>query len=62
MSIEDYCRVSSARFQLVPDQDFTPVSDIDWSQPVSEIDRQLYKKYNLSQKEIDYIENTIKAI
>ncbi len=47
------------RFSLVPDQDFSSNSDIDWAQTVADIDKQLYKKYNLSQEEIDYIEQTI---
>ena len=32
-------------WQHVPMQDFTPNSDIDWSKSVTEIDKQLYKKY-----------------
>lgn len=38
------------------------ISDINWSQPISNIDQQLYKKYNLTQEEIDYIEKTIKPM
>ncbi len=49
-------------FRLVPNQDFTQSSDIDWTQSVEDIDRQLYIKYNISQNEIDYIENTIKPL
>ena len=47
---------------LVPLQDFTANSDIDWSQSISSIDQQLYKKYGLTQEEIDYIEKTIKPM
>lgn len=36
---------------LVPQQDFTPGSDIDWSQSVADIDRQLYAKYGLDDTE-----------
>lgn len=36
--------------------------DIDWSKSVEEIDQQLYKKYGLSQDEIDFIERTIKPM
>ena len=54
--------ISSYRFRLVPDQDFTSSSDIDWSQSITDIDRQLYKKYNLTSDEIDYIEKTIKPM
>lgn len=46
----------------VPLQDFTVNSDIDWSQSVADIDRQLYQKYNLSQDEIDFIEEKVKAM
>lgn len=49
-------------FIFVPLQDFTPNSDIDWSASIQEIDRQLYKKYNLSQAEIDFIEKNVKAM
>lgn len=46
------------RFRFVP---VTPLSDcsIDWSQSIADIDKQLYKKYNLTDEEIDYIEKTI---
>lgn len=49
-------------WEFVPLQDFTDKSDIDWSKSVAEIDQQLYKKYNLSQEEIDFIENSIKPM
>ena len=43
-------------------QDFTEKSDIDWSKSIAEIDEQLYKKYNLSPKEISIIETKIKPM
>lgn len=46
----------------VPLQDFTSTSDIDWSQSIADIDQQLYKKYNLTEEEIAYIEQTIKPM
>ena len=46
----------------VPMQDFTHDSDIDWSRSVEEIDAQLYKKYNLSDEEIAFIESMIKPM
>lgn len=49
-------------YRYVPLQDFTNKSDIDWSVAVEEIDKQLYKKYNLSQEEIDFIESMIKPM
>ncbi len=41
--------------QVIPDQDFSARSDIDWSKPIEEIDQQLCKKYNLSKDEIELI-------
>lgn len=49
-------------YKFVPLQDFTDKSDIDWSKSISEIDKQLYKKYNLTQEEIDFIEKTVKPM
>lgn len=46
----------------VPLQDFTDDSDIDWSKSIAEIDQQLYKKYNLDDSEIAFIESTIKPM
>ena len=46
----------------VPLQDFTSSSDIDWSQSISDIDRQLYSKYGLSDDEIAFIEKMIKPM
>jgi superfamily II DNA or RNA helicase len=46
----------------VPLQDFTPQSDIDWTQSIPDIDRQLYAKYGLDDKEIAFIEEKVKAM
>lgn len=54
--------VTAKNYRLVPVQNFTSSSDIDWSQSITDIDRQLYKKYNLTSDEIDYIEKTIKPM
>lgn len=51
-----------ATWTFVPNQDFTLNSDIDWSQSIENIDQQLYKKYNLSQDEIDFIESKVRAM
>ncbi len=51
-----------AKWAKVPLQDFTSTSDIDWSQSIPEIDQQLYKKYDLSEEEIDFIESMIKPM
>ena len=49
-------------YRLVPLQDFTSSSDIDWGKSVSEIDQQLYVKYGLSEDEISFIESMIKPM
>lgn len=54
--------ISKASFRLVPIQDFTENSDIDWGKSVAEIDQQLYKKYSLSDEEIAFIESMIKPM
>lgn len=46
----------------VPLQDFTANSDIDWSKSVSEIDKQLYKKYGLSADEVEFIESKVREM
>ncbi|MBP5534472.1 MAG: Eco57I restriction-modification methylase domain-containing protein [Alphaproteobacteria bacterium] len=46
----------------VPKQDFSNKSDIDWSKPIKDIDKQLYKKYGLDKQEIDFIESMIKPM
>lgn len=47
---------------LVPQQDFTPSSNLDWSQSVADIDRQLYAKYGLGDDEIEFIESHVKEM
>lgn len=49
-------------WKMIPLQDFTPASDIDWSQPVAGIDQQLYRKYGLSDEEIAFIESHVKEM
>ena len=49
-------------WQNIPLQDFTENSDIDWSDSIEGIDRQLYKKYGLTKEEIDFIESMIKPM
>ncbi len=55
-------QLSKDKFSYVPLQDFTSQSGIDWSKPIEEIDRQLYRKYSLTAEEIAFIEKTIKAM
>ena len=54
--------LSPDKFQFVPLQDFTEDSDIDWNKPIPDIDKQLYKKYNLTKEEIEFIEKMIKPM
>lgn len=54
--------ISYYRFSLVPLQDFSNKSDIDWSLNVSDINKQLYEKYGLSKDEIEYTETSINNI
>lgn len=54
--------LSKEKFALVPNQDFTSNSDIDWSKSIEEIDAQLYAKYNLSTDEIAFVESMIKPM
>lgn len=50
------------KWKYVPLQDFTDHSDIDWSKSVAEIDRQLYRKYDLTADEIEFIETHVKEM
>ncbi len=49
-------------WKYVPLQNFTVQSDIDWSQSIAAIDKQLYKKYKLSKGEIEFIETHVKEM
>lgn len=49
-------------WKYVPLQDFTPASDIDWSQPIADIDQQQYRKYGLTDEEIAFIESHVKEM
>lgn len=49
-------------WQMIPLQDFTSNSDIDWSKSVHEIDFQLYRKYGLDENEINFIETHVKEM
>lgn len=46
----------------VPLQNFKSSSDIDWTTSISEIDQQLYEKYNLNNEEINFIEKNVKEM
>ena len=51
-----------AVWRFVPQRDFTPASDIDWTRSIPDIDRQLYAKYGLDEAEIKFIETHVKAV
>lgn len=46
----------------IPVQDFSNNSDIDWSKEIFEIDKQLFKKYNLSEEEQEFVTKNIKEM
>lgn len=54
--------ITPDKWKYVPLQDFTDKSDIDWSVSIANIDKQLYKKYGLSEEEIAFIENNVKEM
>lgn len=54
--------VTQLVYKFVPLQDFTENSDIDWSKSIHEIDLQLYRKYGLDEKEIEFIESHVKEM
>jgi type II restriction enzyme len=51
-----------AVWRYIPKQDFTSSSDIDWSVSIANIDKQLYKKYGLTDEEISFIETNVKEM
>lgn len=53
---------AAGNWAYIPLQDFTHSSDIDWSKSIHEIDLQLYKKYGLSEEEINFIETHVKEM
>lgn len=46
-------------WSYIPLQNFTSISDIDWTIPISEIDKLLYKKYRLTDDQISFIEREV---
>ncbi|BAK46754.1 hypothetical protein CXIVA_07870 [Clostridium sp. SY8519] len=53
---------SKATWSKIPLQDFTENADINWSESIHNIDLQLYKKYGLSEEEIEFIETHVKEM
>lgn len=54
--------ITPEKWKCVPLQDFTSSSDINWSAAIPDIDKQLYKKYNLCDEEINFIETKVKEM
>lgn len=55
-------RNGATSWKLVPKQDFSENSDINWGESIKGIDRQMYQKYNLSNEEIDFIESNVQEM
>lgn len=49
-------------YKFVPLEKLDSISDIDWSKTVTEINKQLYKKYGFTKEEIGFIESMIKPM
>lgn len=54
--------ITKEKFRYVPIQNFSKQSDINWEESIDDIDKQLYRKYELSPQEIEYIENNIQGM
>lgn len=54
--------LTPGKWKYVPLQDFSTSSDIDWSKSIHEIDLQMYRKYGLDEKEIEFIETHVKEM
>lgn len=55
-------RLNKEVFDNVPIQDFTSLSDIDWTISINEIDEKLFDKYGLSSEERQHIKSSIKEM
>lgn len=49
-------------WKYVPLEDFSSNGEINWGVDVSTVDRQLYKKYSLTEGEISFIEANVKEM
>lgn len=49
-------------WELVPLQNFSEDSDINWNRTIPEIDKQLYEKYGLTDDEIAFIEEKVRPM
>lgn len=53
---------SKDTWKNIPLQDFSESSDINWNTSIANIDKQLYRKYGLSEEEIYFIESKVKEM
>ena len=53
---------SKETWGYVPQQNFSFNSDINWKKSINEIDTQLYRKYNLTEAEIEFIESNVRSM
>lgn len=51
-----------SKWAYVPIQDFSENSDIDWNQPISNIDNQLYKKYKIDNDIVIFVNSNVKEM
>ena len=49
-------------YQFIPLQKFVNNNEINWSKSIAEIDKQLYKKYGLSNDEVEFVESHVKSM
>ena len=54
--------ITPDKWTYVPLESFSNDSDINWSKPIANIDRQLYAKYSLSIEEIEFIETHVQEM
>lgn len=54
--------ITPSKWKYVPTQDFSSESDIQWNSSITNIDRQLYKKYGLTDEEACFIETNVKEM
>ncbi len=57
-----YTNKQREKQKFAPFREFSANSGINWSKSIPEIDQQLYKKYNLSEEEIEFIESMIRPM
>lgn len=49
-------------YRFIPILDFKSNNSVDWNQSISEIDKQLFLKYQFSNEEIEFIENNVQEM